>query len=363
MISILVPVYREAPLLDGILSKLMKDKFRDKEIIVSIDEPTDASKELIRKYSKKVRFDVNEERMGKAKSLNEAVKDANGDILLFLDSDVKIITKNFLSRIEEEIRGVDILDVKKTIIKSSRISRFSNYEFISSNILTTFFSKMKRCLGFNGAAFAIKREVFDDIGGFKENVISEDFELGMQCYLKNKTYKYSKDIEVSTKSKDNWKEWLIQRKRWSIGGGQFFKLHWKDLVKFTVKHPNALLMLLFFTWPLLVVSLLLNTFFEDFFLFTLLTLSLKFSFIFPIFLFTGFGLLFMKNLVIFLITYIGSALLFYIAARELKFSYNIKDFTYFYFFYSPLWAAVFFFNFFKSIVLKDFRVSDWKIRA
>lgn len=363
MISVLVPVYRETPLLDGILSKLVKDKFRDKEIIVSIDEPTDASKELIRKYSKKVRFNVNEERMGKAKSLNKAVKDAKGDVLLFLDSDIKIVSKNFLSRIEEEIRGVDVLDVKKTIIRSSHISRMSNYEFVSSNVLTTFFSKMKRCLGLNGAAFAIKREAFDNIGGFRENVISEDFELGMQCYLKNKTYKYSKDIEVSTKSKDNWRDWLVQRKRWSIGGGQFFKLHWKDLLKSMVKHPNVLLMMLFFTWPLLVISLLLNTVFENFLLFTLLMLSIKFSFIFPIFLFTGFGLMFLKNLVIFLITYSGSALIFYIAARKLKFSYNIKDFTYFYFFYSPLWAAVFFFNFIKSIALKDFRVSDWKVSA
>jgi hypothetical protein len=39
----------------------------------------------------------------------------------------------------------------------------------------------------------------------------------------------------------------------------------------------------------------------------------------------------------------------------------LKYFTLYYSLYSPLWSAVFFFNFFKCLVLRDFRVSDWKV--
>lgn len=362
MISILIPVYREAELLDSLLKDLLNDSFKEKEIIVTIDEPTEDSKEIIKKHGS-VKFIVNKKRIGKAKALNNAVKKSSGDILLFLDSDVVIKTKKFLTKIADGIKGCDILDIKKSVIDDSKMSKVSNYEFMTTSFLTYFFSKMERCLGLNGSGFAIRRSVFDELGSFKENIVSEDLELGIQSYLKNKKYKLAKDVEISTEVKSNWKEWLVQRKRWGVGGGQFFRMHWREMLKAMLKHTHITLMILFMSWPLLFTSLLFNTGFENLLLVTLFTVSLKFSILFPIFLFTGFGFLFLKNMVVFLMTYGVSSVMFFIVSKKLDFSYSFKYYTLYYFFYSPFWFMIFIYNFAKGLLYRriDIKLSDWKI--
>jgi cellulose synthase/poly-beta-1,6-N-acetylglucosamine synthase-like glycosyltransferase len=214
MLSVLIPVFRESSHVDSLLSKVLSENV-DKEVLVSIDEPTERSRKLMKKYSKSVRFIINEERVGKARALNDAISESKGDILLFLDSDIELISKNSLAKVVKNMEGADVLDFKKTIIRSSRIASLVNYEFMASNVLTTVFSKMGKCLGFNGIAFAIRRQAMLDVGCFKEDAVVEDLELGIQCYLKDKVYRYANDIEIATESKDSWKDWYVQRKRWN----------------------------------------------------------------------------------------------------------------------------------------------------
>ena len=104
MISVLIPVYKESKLLETLLNQLLKDEYKDKEIITVIDEPTKTSMNLAKKYKKQVKFILNKVRKGKVTALNEATKIAKGDIFLFFDSDVIISKKsrNFLKTVAEK---------------------------------------------------------------------------------------------------------------------------------------------------------------------------------------------------------------------------------------------------------------------
>ena len=80
-----------------------------------------------------------------------------------------------------------------------------------------FFSRfLGKCLGFNGAAFAIRREAFNSLGGFRRT-ICEDLDMGLRSFLKGLKFKFLVDANVYTKAPSSCREWFKQRKRWGWG--------------------------------------------------------------------------------------------------------------------------------------------------
>lgn len=133
-ISVFIPVYEGSEFLEPLLEKLTSDGCEDKEIFVAIDKPNEESVRVLERYRGKVHFLLSNERRGKAEALNSAVKMSHGEILVFLDADVKIgDCKDFLEAIRREMAETDILDLKKKIISDSFISRMVNYEYAGSN--------------------------------------------------------------------------------------------------------------------------------------------------------------------------------------------------------------------------------------
>ncbi|MEM3476347.1 MAG: glycosyltransferase family 2 protein, partial [Candidatus Bathyarchaeia archaeon] len=127
-ISILIPVYKESKLLPNILNKLLKQKI-EKEIFVIIDEPSEYSLKILNEYNGKVKFVVNNERIGKVNALNEVAKITSGEILLFLDADIEILDDEFfLDRILMEMKEADIVDIKKEVVKDGFLTKMSYYE-------------------------------------------------------------------------------------------------------------------------------------------------------------------------------------------------------------------------------------------
>jgi len=367
MISILIPVYKESDLVETLLNQLIKDPYKDKEIITVIDEPTENSLKTVKKYKNRVKFILNKERKGKVTALNEATKITKGDIFLFLDSDTIISneSKNFLKKVEEEMEGVDLIDIKKKPIMSSLFSKVINYEYLAYYMSSFLCSKIiKKCAGIGGQAFAIKRNFFEEIGGFG-HVISEDLEIGIQTFIKNKTFKFVEDIEVFTKTVSSWKCWLNQRERWAVGASQHFKKHWKIILKESIKHPKILLMSLYLAWPTLLSflsSFLVDSFLGKFFILSLILLSLKFTFISPIVFILSLYTIFIRNALLFFMTYIFSAFIFYLGCKKFKHYFSKLDFTIYYVLYSPISSIFYNFYFIKGLFSSEqIILKDWKV--
>lgn len=367
MISILIPVYKESNLFETLLNQLIKDPYENKEIITVIDEPTKNSLGLVEKYKNQVKFILNKKRKGKVNALNEAAKLAKGDIFLFIDSDSVISkkSKNFIETVAEKMKNIDMLDIRKNSFRDSLISRLTTYEFLGSTLYGWLLSKIKKCVAVCGIAFAVKRSFFDEVGGFK-NVISEDLEMGMQTLIRNKHYDFSNDLEVFSKSAENWKSWFIQRKRWSLGAGYHLKRHWKTFFKTAFKHPSLFIILLYFGWPTIMSALVLflvNSFFDQVLMLLLFSLSLKFTFLTPLVLFVGLYLVFIKNIFLFFATYFISATIFYVIARKFKYEYNHLEFALYYLIYSPIFSCIFFYYLFKSLISTEpVALENWRIK-
>ena len=89
--SVIIPVYNAAPWLQECLGSIAKQTFQDFEIVITNDGSTDGSQDIIKSFiqenetlSVKV---VNQENAGLGNARNQAVKNANGEWLCFLDAD------------------------------------------------------------------------------------------------------------------------------------------------------------------------------------------------------------------------------------------------------------------------------------
>jgi len=365
-VSIIIPAYREAKLLPNLLEKLIEDDFDCKEIIVIFDEPTPESLNAISKYSRYIKLIINEERKGKVYALNTGGKLAKGDLLLFLDNDVTINRSDFISKIVEEMKGYDIGEILKVIIKGrSLISRMVFYDYIASMYGNYLFSKiLGKCVGFNGAAVVMTKETFMDLDGFR-SVITEDMDFGIRTFLKNKRFKFIKDVRVFNAPPKSIKEWYTQRRRWALGAGFWIKEYRKVLLNIAKQNAKVVLPVLLTLFPsfvaLTLVFVLSSSYAEELFLLILLTFSSKISFLIPITVFTSYYLSFIKTFVTTLISMIIFSIYFYYISRKINVKFNPIEFMIYYLFYSPAWLIITLTGILRVLISGKVTLEDWKL--
>ncbi len=362
-ISILIPVYRESEQLPSMLAKLVLQDV-DKEVFVSVDEPTDQFLEKMKQFGS-VKFLINEERVGKANALNNSVKLSTGRVLLFLDADVNVPDDpDFLKKIIMEMQHADVLDIKKKVVKSSFLSKMAYYEYFTFNISAWIASRyLRKCPAVNGAAFAIKRETFDAVKGFRK-VVAEDIDIATRAFLKNSSFAFTKDVAVGNVVHSDWRRWFRQRNRWSIGQALWLKDWYRELGKKCLRKPQIFLPGLFFLYPSIAVfflsAVIPSTWMHDSLFVFSLFLSVKFNIMLPVFLVSLFTADLLKTLLISLSSFVITAITFYAFSKKLGFEIKLHELFFYYFFYSFLWIAIIALGYVQVIFFKKTTAPDWR---
>jgi cellulose synthase/poly-beta-1,6-N-acetylglucosamine synthase-like glycosyltransferase len=371
-ISIFIPVYKESKLLPSILNKLLTQKI-EKEIFIIIDEPSEFSLKISNEFHEKAKFIINNKRVGKANVLNKVAKLASSEVLLFLDADIEIPNDEyFLKKILDEAENADIIDVKKEVVKDSFLAKMTYYEYVSFNICSWLMIKfLKKTPAINGSAFAIKKSVFDKLGGFRR-VISEDLDIATRAFLNDYKFAYIKEANVYNYVHSNWRKWIIQRRRWSIGAALWFKEWFKELLR-CVKKPQVFISALFLLFPSSAIPIInilsLNSPFCNLTSIPLhlislisLFLTVNFNFTIPILLSIHIGLNFIQNFLASIIAFTAFSILFFIFSRRLGFKFNLREFLIYYFIYSFLTLIIMFATLIKVFIFnkKDEKL-DWEV--
>lgn len=89
-ITIIIPVYNSQEYLKKAIDSAVKQSLKEIEIICINDCSSDNSQKLLKKYSKehkKLKVITNKKNVGPGKSRNRGIIQANGEFLMFLDSD------------------------------------------------------------------------------------------------------------------------------------------------------------------------------------------------------------------------------------------------------------------------------------
>ena len=362
-ISVFIPVFKESKQLPNLLNRL-QEQTASKEIIVTVDEPTQAFLREMNLFTN-VQFIINETRVGKANALNQSVKRSSGKVLLFLDSDIELSNDTaFLTKILEKMTNADVLDIKKKVERNSFLSKMAYYEYFTFNISSWLASRyLRKCPATNGAAFAIKRATFDEVGGFRK-VVAEDIDIATRSFLNGHSFAYTADIEVKNIVHSSWKSWFIQRERWAVGQALWLKEYYKGLFRKCAGKPQIFLPALFFLYPPLI-SFSLSFLLPSAWMYDLLTLfswfaATRFNTVLPIFLVSLPTVDILKSLLIAFSSFAVTVLLFYRFSKKLGFEMKLHEVFVYYFFYSVLWIGVIFVGYFQVLVLRKNSAPNWK---
>ncbi|MDR1992428.1 MAG: glycosyltransferase family 2 protein [Nitrososphaerota archaeon] len=366
-ISIFIPIYKESKQVEEMLATLVSQNV-SKEIFITVDEPTEEFCNKLRRFEKEnVKFIVNHERTGKVNALNSMVSLSTGRVLLFLDSDVDIpADHDYLKKIIAEMQHIDILDIKKRVTKNkSFLSKMAYYEYLTFNINSWLASRfMQRCPAVNGAAFAIQREMFEKLHGFRK-VVAEDIDIATRAFLEDSRFAYSQDVEVQTIVHNDWYMWYTQRRRWAIGQALWLKDWYKQLALRFVNKPQVFIPSLFVLYPSATV-IFLNVLVPSLWMYNSLLifslfLSVKFNIALPIFLVSLATADILKILLISISGFAVTTAVFYGFSRKLGFhEMKLQEMFVYYFFYSAIWMFIIVAGHVQVLLLGKKTGPNWK---
>jgi len=106
-LSIIIPTYNEENYLPDLLKSIRTQNWQDYEIIVSDANSTDSTEQIAREFGARV---VKGPKLGPGFGRNHGAEVATGELLLFLDADVRLPAPDFLKHAVEEFekRGLGI---------------------------------------------------------------------------------------------------------------------------------------------------------------------------------------------------------------------------------------------------------------
>jgi glycosyltransferase involved in cell wall biosynthesis len=198
--DVVIPMYNAGKTIVETLRGLEKQTYKDFQVILVDDGSTDDTRNVVEKFKEKSNLDIVlicQQNSGPAVARNLGAKKATGDIILFTDSDC-IPPRNWVAEMIEPI-GKDIVGVHcgyKVKNPEFLVARYIDFEIRRRH--SKIYNKITDSVG--TYSFSIKKEVFDEMGGFNTSysmASGEDFEFsyklsenGYKIFFTDKTYVY-----------------------------------------------------------------------------------------------------------------------------------------------------------------------------
>ena len=195
-LSVLIPIYNEKDTIKDCLDAVLNADIGslELEVIISDNNSIDGTKEILSKINDpRVKVLYRNKNNGKGANIKNALKEANGDLILFQDGDLEYSPNDYLNLIEPFLKfNADVVyGSRLTRARATRIVGFPNY---IGNILFTFLTNM------------LFNKIFTDIATgykvFKKNVIkdleiiSDGFEIEPEITAKISRNKNIRIFEV-----------------------------------------------------------------------------------------------------------------------------------------------------------------------
>lgn len=190
-ISIIVPVLNEAGKIEALINSI-KELNGDKEIIISDGGSTDGTLEKLKDFAG---VTVIKSRPGRASQMNSGAAISTGEVLWFVHADSSPASSSL-----EEIEHV---------INDGAVGGFFRLKFYDARdkfmkfIERTSHTRAKKfCLIFGDQGLFLRREVFDELGGFANVALMEDWEISRRLRTLHKQGLISAlDAEIGTSAR------------------------------------------------------------------------------------------------------------------------------------------------------------------
>jgi cellulose synthase/poly-beta-1,6-N-acetylglucosamine synthase-like glycosyltransferase len=266
IVSVLVPMYNEEPVLENIMQSLLDcDYDRDKLEIIAIDDNSqDRTPDMLDEYHRLYPFVLPlhrkaEDHRGKPAALNDALAIARGEIVIVFDADYRP-SKNLIKKLAMGFADPQVGAVMGRVIP----------ENASANLLTNLLNlertggyqvdqqaryNMNLLPQYGGTVGGFRRRLIMESGGFDERILAEDTELTYRFYLDGWRILYDNSAECYEESPETWQVRGRQIRRWSRGhNAVLFRYLLKTLLGSRLRfltRLDAILLLLIYVVPVI----------------------------------------------------------------------------------------------------------------
>jgi len=194
MISVIILTYNEEGFIGQIIDEIEQQDYNDYEILLADGGSSDRTIDIAT-YRK---IQIIHCPKGKAFQMNTAAKEANGEILFFVHADMFLKT-NTLRVLQEKISqgyhgGGFANAFNEHNEKIKRIGTIMNFRFFDKR------EQSDKGIFYGDNGIFVLRKIFEELGGFKEIPIMEDYEFSQRLNQQHKLIKiYDPKIIVSAR--------------------------------------------------------------------------------------------------------------------------------------------------------------------
>ena len=189
LVSVIIPTYNRASLLEEAVRSVWAQTYRDREVIIADDGSTDGTDLVLRKLEREslsspecppLRLLRQEHRGMPGQVRNFAARAASGRYLAFLDSDDLWQPEKLARQLPlfEEQPGIRLIHTRELWLRGGRVVSQGGQNH--RRLGDVFEAALEKCI-LGPSTVVLERSLFDEVGGFREDMeIAEDYELWLR---------------------------------------------------------------------------------------------------------------------------------------------------------------------------------------
>ncbi|MBY4636213.1 glycosyltransferase [Sphingopyxis sp. XHP0097] len=244
-VTILVAAYNEAAAIRDTLTSLSRQDYRGPlEVLVLNDGSTDDTAAIVRELlktlaiPKKAKFELLDfpVNRGKSAALNDGLRASSHGLVITIDGDcwvkrngVARIVGRYLSDPDDTAAIAGAVMVRNS--RANLLTRAQEWDYFHG------IAAVKRMQGMyhgtlvaQGAFSLYRRDALDEVGGWPE-CVGEDIVVSWALLARGYRIGYADSALAFTNVPEGFRQFALQRKRWSRGLMEAFKAHWELLFK------------------------------------------------------------------------------------------------------------------------------------
>jgi len=225
-VSVMIPAHNEESVISSTVARVFEMTYPNYEVIVIDDRSTDNTasviKALEKDYNGRLKTLIREKDAfpGKSAVLNDALALAKGEAILVFDADAQM-DKDFLTNLVYELQPKDVGAVQaRKVVKNKDINlltKCQNNEMTIDTSCQVTRDAVKGAVELRGNGELIKREALEDIGGWNNYTITDDLDMSTRLHIKGWDVRFCKDTVVYEEGIMYLMPLYRQRRRWLEG--------------------------------------------------------------------------------------------------------------------------------------------------